>query len=197
MEKLQATDIVGKILADAQRQAQEITANGEQKLAALQAQHGQNLAKLKNSIQATATEKADDTRSRMLSAARMEISRSILAEKRKLIEEVFAAVRQRIIEMPAEQYRQMLEGLLKKSISSANEEMIAGKHEKYLDQALVDKVNSSLGPKGNVRLSASRGSFDMGFILSGGRTRINCSIDALLEEAKSALEMEIGKILFQ
>ena len=72
--------------------------------------------------------------------ARQAVTARLLQAKHEMIEKVLSAAQKSLGKMPADQYRQLLKDLLKRSVVSGKETVIAAEGEKHLDQGLLDEV---------------------------------------------------------
>jgi V/A-type H+-transporting ATPase subunit E len=195
---MEAQQVINKILSEAQEQVDKIKAEAQIKLAEEQAQFDKQLSEYKKQTDELAQKTAEDKKSQMLAAARMDIAKKYLAEKRKLLQEVFDKAGEQLVSMPDEQYRQLTKKLIKAAVETGDEEVIVDINEKRLDHEFIKQVNRELGPgfHGNLRLSQERQPIEGGFVLQRGKIRNNVSLPVLLDEAKKQLEIELAKELF-
>jgi V/A-type H+-transporting ATPase subunit E len=195
---MESEQIIEKILADGRSEAQKIKADTQQKLSEQQAQFDKQLSEYKKQTDELARKAAEDKKAQMLAAARMDIAKKYLAEKRKLLQEVFDKAKEQLTSMPDEQYRQLIKKLIKAAVETGDEEVIIDTNEKRIDHDFLKQVNRELGPgfHGNLRLSQDKQPIGGGFILQRGKIRNNVSLPVLLEEAKKELEIELAKELF-
>ena len=70
--------------------------------------------------------------------------------------------------------------------------------QKRISSDFVKKVNHELGTgfKGTLLLSAERGDFAGGFILSRGKVRINATTDVMIDTLCESMEIELSQDLF-
>jgi V/A-type H+-transporting ATPase subunit E len=190
--------VIEKILADARAEADKIKKEAQAKLAQEQKQADEALAEFRKQTEALAQKAGADAKSQVLSAARMALAKEELAEKAKILDDVFARAEQQIRTLPDEQYRSMMTKLMADSVQSGDEEVIIDTGEKRIDQQLLDKVNQQLASKGkgNLKLSSERQPIGGGFILKKGKIQNNASLKILLGRARDKLEIELAKGLF-
>jgi vacuolar-type H+-ATPase subunit E/Vma4 len=195
---MEAKQVIDKILADATSQARQIQAESDEKSASAQKSLEQELAQFKKETEELAQKAAEDKKSQMLAAARMDIAKKFLAEKAKLIDEVFKKAKEQMLQMPDEQYKQLMKKLMLKAVETGDEEVITDPKENRIDLEFVKNINRELGPgfKGNLRLSQEKQSIGAGFILRRGRIKNNVSIDVLLQTARKEMEADLAKDLF-
>ncbi len=195
---MQAEQVINKILADARAEAEKIRKQAEEREAAEQAKLDEQLAKFEEQTKAMADKAAADERSQRLAVARMEAAREYLAGKATLLDDVFAQARQRLQQLPDNEYRELMVRLMLAAVDSGEEEVITGKGDARVDQKLVTEVNDKLKGRGrgNLKLSDEKENLGGGFILRHGRIRTNVSINVLVARARQDLEIELAKDLF-
>ena len=196
---MDAEQVVEKILFDARAEAEKITNQAQEKEAAEQAKLDEQLAEYKKQTEIVAQKAAKAKRLHLLSAARMEIAKGFLAEKRKILDEVFARARKLLLKLPDKEYRQLITNLMLKAVETGDEEVIVDTNENRIDQELISQVNEQLRSKGkgNLRLSDQRQGLGGGFILRHGKIKNNVSFEVLLAQARRDLEIELAKELFE
>jgi V/A-type H+-transporting ATPase subunit E len=195
MEAQQVTD---KILADAKAEADKITKQAREKEAAEQTELDEQLRQYQEQTQALAKKAGQDKRAHLLAAARMDIARQLLAEKRKMIDDVFDQAHQQLRSLSDEDYCKLCTRLMLDAVETGDEEAIVDKNEWRINLDFVKNVNRELGPgyKGNLRLADEKKDLGGGFILRRGKIKNNVSFEVLLNQARKQLEIELAKDLF-
>ena len=195
---MDAEQVVEKILADAKAEAEKIKKQADDKEAAEKAKLNEQLSDYKKQTELLAQKAGEDKKAHLLAAARMDIAKDYLAEKRKILDEVFAQARQKLQNLPDGEYCKLMTKLMLKAVETGDEEVIVDKNEKRIDQELINQVNKQLpsNGKGHLRLSDQRQDLGGGFILRRGKIKNNVSFEVLLAQARRALEIELAKELF-
>lgn len=195
---MNAEQVVNKILAQANAEAERILAEARDKAGVQQTQTDAELADFEKQTQEMAQAAADDKLRRMLAGARMAHSKQVLAVKAELLDEVFAQALQKLNQLPDEQYLALMKKLMTRAIETGDEEVIVGKDEKRINEEFIKKVNRDLGTgfKGNLRLGSRRADISGGFLLSRGRVQVNVSSEVLISQAREAMEMKLADELF-
>ena len=198
-KNMDAENVVAKILADARAEGEKIKRQAQEKQAAEQAKLDEQLGQHQKQTAALAQKAAEAESLHLLAAARMQIAKELLTEKRKILDEVFEQARRQLLNLPDRQYRQVIAGLMVRAVETGNEEVVVDKNERRIDQELVNQVNQRLAGqnKGNLRLSEQRQELGGGFILKRGKIRTNVSFEVLLNQARKELEIELAKELFE
>ncbi|TFG45393.1 MAG: V-type ATP synthase subunit E, partial [Candidatus Brocadiia bacterium] len=145
-----------------------------------------------------AAKAADDKKSHILAAARMQISKEYLAEKRVILDEVFEKAKQRLQSLSDEDYLGLMRNLMLKAVETGDEEVIVDEKETRINNEFINRMNNELGQdsKRNLRLSEKRQKIGAGFILSRGKIKNNATLEVLISQARSKLEAELAKELF-
>jgi len=195
---MDAEQVTDKILADAKAQAEEIKKQADEKEAAEQARLDEQLAEYEKQTESLAHKAAEDEKMHLLAAARMDIAKEYLAEKRKILDEVFEKTTEQLINIPDERYRQLMAELITEAVETGDEEVIVDKKEKRINHEFIKQINRKLGPgyHGNLRLSDEKQDIGAGFILRRGKIKTNVSINVLLTQAQKELEIELARELF-
>jgi V/A-type H+-transporting ATPase subunit E len=198
MVQMEAEQVIEKILSDAKAQAETITKEAEAKVAAEQAKADEQLAEYRRQAEVLAQQAAEDEKSHVLAAARMEAAKEYLAEKSRILDEVFEQARQKLNELPDQEYRDLMARLMLEAVETGDEEVVVGKDEKRIDQNFIKEVNGKLAgdKKHNLRLADDRHDLPGGFILRRGKIKSNVSPDVLLGQARNALVIELAQSLF-
>jgi len=196
---MEAVQVVDKILADAKAEAEKIKKQAEENEAAEQAKLAEQLDEYKKQTEILAKKAGEDEESHILAAARMDIAKQLLAEKRKVLDEVFEQAHQQLQNLPDEEYRTLCTKLMLEAVETGAEEIVVDKNEKRINQDLIDQVNRQLSSKGKgeLKLSDQKQNIGAGFILKRGQIKTNVSLDVLLDQARKELEIDLAKELFK
>jgi len=195
---MEAEQVVEKILADAKTEADKIKKQADDQEAAEQAKLAEQLDEYKKQTEILAKKAGEDEKSHILAAARMDIAKQFLAEKRKILDEVFEQARQQLQNLPDKKYRALIKKLILDAVETGDEEVVIDTKEKRIDGEFIKQVNSELGSgkKGDLRLSDQKQDIGAGFILKRGKIKTNVSIGVLLDQARKELEVELAKEIF-
>ena len=195
---MEAEQVVEKILADAKTEADKIKKQAEEKEDAEQTKLTERLDEYKKQTEILAKKAGEDEESHILAAARMDIAKEYLAQKRKILDEVFREAQQQLKNLSDEDYRKLCSKLILKAVETGDEEVIVDNNETRIDQEFIKQINRELGPgyKGNLRLSDEKQNLGGGFVLRRGKIKNNVSFEVLLAQARKELEIELAKELF-
>jgi len=195
---MEAEQVVEKILADAKAEAEKIKKETEEKEAAKQAKLTERLDEYKKQTELLSKKAAEDEESHILAAARMDIAKQFLAEKRKILDEVFEQAHQQLQNLPDKEYRALIKKLILDAVETGDEEVVIDTNENRIDYEFIKQINRELGTeyKNNLRLSDQRLDLGAGFILKRDKVKTNVSMEVLLGQARKELEIELAKELF-
>ena len=196
---MEAEQVVEKILADAKAEADKIKKQADDQEAAEQAKLTERLDEYKKQTELLAQKAGEDEESHILAAARMDIAKQFLAEKRKILDEVFEQARRQLQDLPDKEYRALIKKLILDAVETGDEEVVIDTNENRIDHEFIKQINRELGTgyKANLRLSDQRQDLGAGFILKRGKVKTNVSIEVLLDQARKELEIELAKELFE
>ena len=196
---MEAEQVVEKILAEANAEADKIKSEASEKCAQTEADLQSQLAGYGKETEALAKAAAEDKTARMLASSRMASRKEHLTAKVALLDEVFVKARQRILALDDAKYLELIGKLMTEAIETGDEEVIVGNQEKRIDEAFIERMNGTLGPplKSNLQLATEKADIDGGFILRRGNIQVNVSMDILLAQAREQLEAELAGELFE
>ena len=194
---MDAQQVKDKILADASAEAENIKAEANKKEAQLQAAFDKELAEYNQQTEELAKKEGEEKKSHLLAQARMDIAKEYLAEKRKILDEVFNKTAEMLKNHSDDNYRMLMSNLMLKAVETGDEEVVVDTNENRIDNGFIKEINKQLGNgKGNLKLSADRQNIGCGFILRRGQVNNNASLAVLISEARKALEVELAGDIF-
>ena len=161
---------------------------------------GQLLGVLFRTIIAGLGHKADAAIARAHSAASLAIGKELLAEKNRLISEVFQKAQDYIDSLPDSEYFALLKDMVKKyAIPGKSGEIRFNKKDlSRLPEGFADEISAIVGAAGGkITVSDKTENIRSGFILDYGGIEENCSVSALINESRESLQDQIQKILFK
>jgi len=196
---MEAQQVIEKILAEANAEAEKIKEQAQEKEAVEQAKLDEQLSQFNEQTETLAQKAAADEKSHVLAAARMDIAKQLLAEKGKILDDVFKQSRRQLQQLPDDQYHQLITKLMLQAVETGQEQVILDINEARIDQQLIDQVNQELSAngKGDLKLSDQRRDLGGGFILSRGKIKTNVSFEVILDQARKDLEIGLAKEVFE
>jgi len=196
---MNAEQVVQKILAEANAEAEKIVHDAKAKAAEQASQLEREMTDFDAETGRLAEAAAEDKLQRMLANARMANVKQTLAAKVAILDDVFEQAKKAVNMLPDDAYLSLMTTLMKRSVETGDEEVIVGKNEKRINEQFISHLNRELGAgfKGNLRLSSRRADIAGGFILSRGKVQINAGIDVLIESLRESMETELAQMLFE
>lgn len=195
---MNAEQVIQKILADANAEAEKIANQAEALAKAEQAELDEKLSEYKAETESLAIKAAQEKKSRMLASARMDATKELLAEKRQILDSVFESAKQKLKSLGDEDYQTLMKQLMHEAVETGDEEVIVDTNDNRIDRNFIKNMNRELGPgfKGNLRLSEQKQAIGAGFILKRGNIMNNASLDVLVSQARKDMEIGLAKELF-
>lgn len=195
---MEAKQVIEKILADAEADADKIKKQADKKQAEEQEKFDEQLKEHKEQTKILAEKLGSEKKLHLLAAARMDIAKEYLAEKCRILDEVFEQARQQLLKLSDDQYKTLCTNLMLEAVETGDEEVIIDTSENRIDEKFIRQINQKLGPerRGNLKLSDQTQTIGAGFILKRGKIKNNVSLDVLLARARKDLEIDLAKDIF-
>lgn len=192
IEKIQqkAEADVAEILADGQRKAarvrEEIKAQTDQDVAAIEKQQAAEVAEIKN-------------RSELMS--HLETRKNTLAAKRSLIDEAFDKAKEALLNLDDAKWSVLIAAIVAESAKSGGGKLrVPAKDREKYENGFLASLNRGLrsnGLSGDLKLDDEPADFDAGVMLVGEDCDINGNFDILLDEVRDRYEKQVAAILFE
>jgi V/A-type H+-transporting ATPase subunit E len=180
-----------RILSDAQKEAEDILKNAEEKATAIIAAAELRAQKEKDETEKEVKEKSDSVYEKRAAAARLESSKILLAQKRNVIDSVYAFALERLVSLDKEQVVALSERLLEKFAEDGDEIFFAENFKYAKEVALLPVVNER-----NLIVSKDRVKIDGGFVLKGKKADKDLSYGALLKADRDEYQAELAREIF-
>lgn len=139
-----------------------------------------------------------ENKRREITLADLEARKTVLAEKQKIVSEVYARVLERLENLEPREFRELMKKLIL-TIASGGEELIIAQKDKHkISPESIKEINQILAKqkKEPIRLSEEVHNVPGGFILRKGNLEINISFPALVKSLREKTELEVIKLLF-
>ncbi len=148
-------------------------------------------------ILARAKLQADDLIARADSAAALEERRMLLNAKQEMISDVIAKAKEAFVNLPAEEYFNLLLKLIGKNALIREGEICFSKKDfQRLPQDFAAKLVAALPEGASLNVSKEDAPIAGGFILKYGGLEQNLSVEEIFEEMKDQMTDAAGKVLF-
>ena len=147
-----------------------------------------------------ARSEAEQRKERILSTARLDLRKALLAEKQNAIDAAFQEAMEALVNMEDAEYRKVVKDMILPNVQTGDEEIVLSERDKArLGEDFVEEINRQLtesGKKGNLTISQDTYNMIGGFVLRRGKIELNSSFESLFKSSRNELETEVSKILF-
>lgn len=184
----EAAEEAARIEAEGKARAEEIAARGE---ARAQERYWQ---KLREGAKA-----AEERKERLAKAADMEARKSILAAKQDIVAEAFRRAEAAFCAMNEQECLSFLVSLAVRASSTGTEEIVLAEKDQAMGTKVAARANemlSALGKTGGLTLADRSGDFAAGLVLVQGNISVNCTVEALMNQARESMAAEVAAELF-
>ena len=184
--------IVERIISDAQAEAEEIIAEEKKKAADTVAKAAERAERNRQGTEAEVKVKTDGILDGKAATARLDCAKIALAEKRGVIDEVYARALGGLVGAGKAETL-YLAGRLLNAYAEDGDEIIFADNFRYAQEvAKLDAVREK-----HLKISAKKADIDGGFILSGKNSDKNLSYGALLAADREVYQSEIAAEIFK
>lgn len=186
--------IIDKILTDAKKYADGVTAEAESASGVIITDAGTAAEKLKTEARLSAEKKAESVLQRVRSSAEIIERDRLLEAKSEIIDRTFGIAKQKILNLDDNEYREFLSAMLAEAVSDAPGcEYMMSVNKKDREAAKEIILKSAV----TITLSANDADIEGGFILRRGDIETNCSVGLIVAGLRYTLESEVYKTLFR
>lgn len=152
-------------------------------------------ARMKQGVKAV-----EDRSARLAGTAGMEAKKTILAFKQETVASVFDAARKQLLSMPKAEYIRFLADKAATACTTGREQLVFNAADK---KAVAEKVLAAAnrameaaGKPAELTVADDTGNFAGGLIVRQGSIECNCTVDALVEQARENMAAQVAAVLF-
>jgi V/A-type H+-transporting ATPase subunit E len=200
MEYGKVDKLKAKIISDAEAGARKITEEAEAQAGTIRAEAEAEVEKIGAEVQARAGSEAKEHIRRQVSLRELEAKKAILAEKGRIMEEVFGKALEELRRRDREGGYGLTKELMLRAIETGDEEIIVAPDDrKGMTPSFIGSINDELrkaGKRAEIKLADDTRQIRGGFILRRGRVESNSSFETLLTMLRDDVETEVAGILF-
>ncbi len=142
----------------------------------------------------------EDRSARLASTADMEARKSILAFKQETVVSVFDRAERELLSMPRADYIKFLTDKAVAASVTGREELVfnAADKKSVAEKVLAaaNKALESAGKTAELTAADDTGRFAGGLIIRQGSIETNCTVEALMEQARENMAAEVAALLF-
>lgn len=187
--------IINTIIGTAEKQAEGIVNDAIAEKDALLEKTRNELAKREREELQRARDAARLAVERRLTLARLDGAKLSLAAKQAVIEKVYDAAINKVLNMTDNVYREFIGGFVEKYAENGDDVMIAERDAKRLHYDWADGLSHKLNM--NVTLSPKFHKGRGGVVLVGNKCDKNLTLDTLVKEVRPLTESAIAEKLFR
>ena len=188
--------IIAHIRSDAEAQAAAILAQAEQQCAEITEAYEQKAKEAYGEKIRAGVKECEDRVDSMGRIAQMEARKSVLALKQELVSKGFEKAEELIINLPEDEYVQLLAKLAAEASVTGDEEIVLNERDSAIAGKVVAAANEKLGEKGALTASGETGSFSGGLILRRGNIEVNCTAGLLVELCRGEMSSALAGVMF-
>ncbi len=179
--------IIAKINADADERIDEIKAQAQGEIDALNADISKKLGGTVERIESLGKDKAARTEERLVSLAELASRKRMLAARQQILDKLFEEANAEMSALKKSDYQHAFSSLLSGAELSGSFEVVTSNREAaWLTKKLLSSIKGV-----ELSLSEENKDYGGGFVLRHGRTELNFSFSALARSARPDLELEL------
>ncbi len=186
--------LIGKLKSEATAKSEAVVRDARLKAADLVHSAKEKAKEDLAGAKAMATKNTADTVARRMTVAEMDGKKMISAVKAEIVDEVFAAAKKSLLNLPDAEYRELVRAMIAKTAEDGDEVTLSKADKKRLPSSFIEEIAKETGLK--IKLSKEYGDFDGGVILRGKNADKNMTFEVELSEFREEHEAEIGRRLF-
>ncbi|MCL2843397.1 MAG: V-type ATP synthase subunit E [Oscillospiraceae bacterium] len=194
-------NITARILTDAERDAKTIRDRSAVTCQRVTEKYTKEAEDAYWKLVSAGKQEATQLSERIAGTAAMEAKKQILTFKQNMVEQTFQAVTDKLVNLPEDEYVAFLTGLICRAARTGEEQLIfSPKDRGQFGKKATMAANEALAKAGKTaQLTMSETTREMlgGVIVTDGKIDMNCSIEALVEEARGPLTNQVASILFE
>lgn len=188
--------ITARIESDTQAEVEKILRDAEERAVQIRADYEAKAAAAADAAAEAGRQAAQRQLGRLESAAQMEAKKQLLTAKQACVDETFALARKKLLELPDEQYADLLARIAAKSAKTGREEiLLSARDHARVGKQVADKANA-LRPGAELKLSDEKREMEGGLTLRSGKVEINCAFETELRFLREEMAAQVAQILF-
>jgi len=194
-----AEKLIEKIEQDAQRDAEKIWQDAEEKKHDMRQTLMREIAGRKAEIEKMADDAAREKKKRMAAVYDLEHRKLLLSAKQEMMQKAKDLAMEKLSALDDKSYVALMKNKLMACAASGEGSIAVSATEKRLNDGFLADVNAALKSsvgKGDLRFADETADITGGFIYRNGGLEINLSFAALLSEAWQEAETEVASVLF-
>ena len=189
--------ITGQIGADVQKEIDALMADAKAKAEETAQRYEAQAKREAEALLERGEKRAAEHEDRLVSTARLEAKKQVLASKQALVEQAFDQALEQLLALPEQEYIDLLARLAVSAVTTGQEQVaLSQKDRARYGKQIVTRANDKLGEKGRLTLAGESRPIRGGLILVGDRVEVNCSFETLIRLQKESMTAQVAQILF-
>lgn len=192
--------ITARINADAEEEIRKVREASEKRCAEIKAENERKAEAEYWKIIQNGAKEIEDRASRTDRTARLEAKKTILAMKQQMVSKAFDLARDKIVDLPEQDYVGFLARQASSAAITGQEELIFNEQDsKRYGGKVVKTANEMLAKKGGeaaLTLSGMTRRIYGGLILKQGDIEVNCTVETMLDLSRGELAAQVAEVLF-
>ena len=189
--------ITGQIGADVQKEIDALMADAKAKAEETAQRYEAQAKREAEALLERGEKRAAEHEDRLVSTARLEAKKQVLAAKQALVEQAFDQALEQLLALPEQDYMDLLARLAVSAVTTGQEQVaLSQKDRARYGKQIVTRANDKLGEKGRLTLAGESRPIRGGLILVGDRVEVNCSFETLIRLQKESMTAQVAQILF-
>lgn len=188
--------IIAHIRSDAEAKAAAILAQAEQQCAVIREDYEKQAKAVYTDKIRSGVKECEDRVDSMGRIAQMEAKKSILSLKQEMVSEGFAKAQQMIVDLPEDEYVELLAKLAANASVTGDEKIVLNERDKAaVGEKVAAAANAKLG-NGKLSVADETGDFAGGLVLRRDNIEVNCTVELLVELCRDEMSAELASVLF-
>jgi len=193
--------ITGQISADIQTEVDGILDAARAQAGEIAERYAARAKKESGELLERGKRAAADLEDRLVSTARLEARKQILAVKQEMVARAFDEAIEQITDLSDAEYAALVAKLAADASQTGHEQVIFSKSDRIrFGKQVVAKANTLLRkriPEAMLTLSEDTRPIRGGCVLAGEYMEINCSLDALVRQQQETMTAQVAQALFE
>ena len=185
--------ITQRIAAEANAECMNVAAEGNARCAAIKAEFEEKAKAAYETAMAQGRQEIEAQVQRQERNVRLDVKKELLGLKQDLVGTAFLMAREKLLNMPREEYVKFLAGLAAEAASGEEEVLLSEADAAAVGAEVVEKANAA-GKR--LTLSAQTRPIRGGFILRDEKVEVNCTFETLVRLQRAETAGAVAKTLF-
>lgn len=186
-------NIIDDIISSAKKSAETMISDAEKERDEAQKAAEAEFAAAQKAADEQAAFAAEAVKRGKLKLGELEAGKVLLSYKRACVDEVYKAVKDKVLKMKDADYLDLLSKLIKECANDGDEIVACRADVNRVTAAWVKKLSTSIKKK--LTLSKETGEFEAGVVLKSGGYDIDLTVDEIIADLKYRTESETVKSL--